>query len=199
MGMAQNKIIRIFWDDTMVTRAQNKAKKLGRINNSILKGGGNAAGYLGEEAVASYIGAKITSCDKGTDKYDYDIIAKDGRRVEVKTKRRTVSCTDRNGNDLGHYEVSVAKTSAHQTPDLYIFVSIHFEDVRKVNGKKLYYGIKNIEILGQAEPEDYFAKAKLMRKDDVDQSNGFVTLVDMYNLPISELEPLDDSLLPQKQ
>jgi len=197
--MADNKIIRIDWDDRMVTNAQNKAKKLGKIKNSILRGGGNAAGYLGEEAVAAYIKAKITSCDEGRDKYDYDITTQDGRCIEVKTKRRTVSCIDRKGNDIGHYEVSVAKTSVHQRPDLYIFVSIEFEDVRKVNGKKLYYGIRNIEILGQAEPEDYFAKAKLMRKDDVDQSNGFVTLVDMYNLPISELEPLDDSLLPQKQ
>ena len=59
--------------------------------------------------------------------------------------------------------MSVAKTSAHQTPDLYIFVSIHFENVKKVNGKKLYYGIKNIEILGQAEPEDYFARPMASR------------------------------------
>ena len=51
--MADNKIIRINWDDRMVTNAQNKAKKLGKIRNSILNGGGNAAGYLGEEAVAS--------------------------------------------------------------------------------------------------------------------------------------------------
>ena len=54
-------------------QAQTKAKKLGRINNSILRGGGNAAGYLGEEAVAAYIEAKITSCNKGDEKYDYDI------------------------------------------------------------------------------------------------------------------------------
>ena len=53
--MADNKIIRIDWDDRMVTNAQNKAKKLGKIRNSILNGGGNAAGYLGEEADPSYI------------------------------------------------------------------------------------------------------------------------------------------------
>ena len=33
--MADNKIIRIDWDDRMVTNAQNKAKKLGKIKNSI--------------------------------------------------------------------------------------------------------------------------------------------------------------------
>ena len=84
MGMAKNqKLISIPWDARMVEQAQTKAKKLGRINNSILRGGGNAAGYLGEEAVAAYIEAKITSCNKGNEKYDYDIIAKDGRKIEV--------------------------------------------------------------------------------------------------------------------
>ena len=193
MGMVKNqKLISIPWDSRMVEQAQSKAKKLGRINNSILKGGGNAAGYLGEEAVAAYIGAKITSCDKGDDKYDYDIIAKDGRRIEVKTKRRTV-------NPLDYYDVSVAKTSVHQRPDLYIFVSINFEDMTMEKGKRVYRGIKNIWIVGQAEPEDYFARAKIWKAGEIDNNNGFKTHVDMYNLPISEIEPLDDSLLPQKQ
>tara|TARA_Y100000004_G_scaffold188559_1_gene242859 strand:+ start:605 stop:1210 length:606 start_codon:yes stop_codon:yes gene_type:complete len=201
--MATNKIVRIDWDDRMVTRAQNKAKKLGKIKNSILRGGGNAAGYLGEEAVASYIGANITSCDKGSDKYDYDIVARDGRRIEIKTKRRTVSCIDGDGNDRGNYEVSVAKTSVHQRPDLYIFVNIHFEliEYNFVNGRKVkqYKKIKNIEILGQMEPEDYFSEAWLVQKGDHDPSNDFTAHADMYNLYIKDLEPLDDSLLPQKQ
>lgn len=193
MGMVKNqKLISIPWDSRMVEQAQSKAKKLGRINNSILKGGGNAAGYLGEEAVAAYIGAKITSCDKGNDKYNYDIIAKDGRRIEIKTKRRTV-------DPLDYYDVSVAKTSVHQRPDLYIFVSINFENMMMENGKRVYRGIKNIWIVGQAEPEDYFARAKIWKAGEIDNNNGFKTHVDMYNLPISEIEPLDDSLLPQKQ
>ena len=192
MGMVKNqKLISIPWDSRMVEQAQSKAKKLGRINNSILKGGGNAAGYLGEEAVAAYIGAKITSCDKGDDKYNYDIIAKDGRRIEIKTKRRTV-------DPLDYYDVSVAKTSIHQRPDLYIFVSINFENMMMENGKRVYRGIKNIWIVGQAEPEDYFARAKIWKAGEIDNRNGFKTHVDMYNLPISEIEPLDDSLLPQK-
>ena len=190
--MANNKIISIPWDANMVDRARSKAKKLGKIRNSILKGGGNTAGYLGEEAVAAYIGAKITSCNKGSDKYDYDITAKDKRKIEIKTKRRTVYPQD-------HFDVSVAKTSVHQRPDLYIFVSIEFEDMKMVNGKRSYYGIKSICILGQAEPEDFFSRAKIWRRGDIDKRNGFKTHVDMYNLPISEIDSLDDSLLPPKQ
>ena len=46
--------------------------------------------------------------------------------------------------------------------------------------------------------EDFFARAKIWREGDIDGRNGFKTHVDMYNLPISEIDPLDDSLLPQK-
>ena len=191
--MATNKkFISIPWDDRMVTRARKTANQLGKINNSILKGGGNAAGYLGEEAVAAYIKAEIISCNDGNDKYDYDIWSNDERRIEIKTKRRTVEPRD-------YYDVSVAKTSAHQRPDLYIFVSIQFEDMKMVKGKRAYYGIKNIWIVGQAEPEDYFSRAKIWRAGDIDKRNGFKTHVDMYNLPISEIDELDDSLLPQEQ
>jgi hypothetical protein len=193
MGMAENQnIISIPWDYNMVMRAHKKAKQLGGIKNSILKGGGNAAGYLGEEAVASYIEAQIISCNKGTDKYNYDIWSRDKRKIEVKTKRRTVK-------PLDFYDVSVAKTSAHQTPELYIFVSIEFENMAKEGHRRVYRGIKNIWIVGQAEPEDYFSRAKIWRAGDIDNNNGFKTHVDMYNLPISEISPLDDSLLPQKQ
>ena len=190
--MATNKrIISIPWDVLMVERAQAKAKKLGSISNSILKGGGNAAGYLGEEAVASYIEAEIISCGKGDDKYNYDIW-KDGQKIEIKTKRRTVSPQE-------FFDVSVAKTSKHQTPDLYIFASIEFENMTYEKTRRVYRGIKNIWIVGQAEPEDYFARAKIWNAGDIDKSNGFKTHVDMYNLPISEIEPLDDSLLPSQQ
>jgi hypothetical protein len=95
--------------------------------------------------------------------------------------------------------VSVAKTSAHQRPELYIFVSIEFENMTMEEGRRLYRGIKNIWIVGQAEPEDYFARAKIWKTGEIDKRNGFKTHVDMYNLPISEIEPLDDSLLPPKQ
>jgi len=193
MGMAENQnIISIPWDYNMVMRSHKKAKQLGGIKNSILKGGGNAAGYLGEEAVASYIEAQIISCNKGTDKYNYDIWSRDKRKIEIKTKRRTVK-------PLDFYDVSVAKTSAHQTPELYIFVSIEFENMAKEGHGRVYRGIKNIWIVGQAEPEDYFSRAKIWRAGDIDNNNGFKTHVDMYNLPISEISPLDDSLLPQKQ
>ena len=75
----------------MIERAKSKAVSLGSINNSILKGAGNLAGYLGEEALALHIKANIVSNNRGLDKYNHDLLLQDGYRIEVKTKRRTVA------------------------------------------------------------------------------------------------------------
>ena len=74
--MAKNKklIVEIPFTEKMVKSARRKAKSLGQISNSILKGKGNFAGYLGEEAVAAYIEANIISNNKGDAKYGHDLI-----------------------------------------------------------------------------------------------------------------------------
>ena len=38
------------------------------------------------------------------------------------------------------------------------------------------------------EAKEYFKEATKWNKGDVDKSNNFTTLVDMWNLPISKLE-----------
>ena len=102
MAMAEDKrlMVEIPFTQEMVDSAKKKAKIMGSINNSILKGRGNFAGFLGEEAVASYITANIISFDEGENKYGHDL-NKNGKRIEVKTKRRTVK-------PRLNYDVSVA-------------------------------------------------------------------------------------------
>ncbi len=152
----------------MIDQASQWANDLGGIKNSITKGRGNLAGRLGEIALADHLSVGVQ------DHREYDLVYK-GRSIEVKTKRRTVA-------PRAHYEVSVAKTSKHQHPDLYAFISMEFD--RKENGS--YFGLKNIWLCGYSD--DYFKKAKHMKKGDRDESNGFTTLVDMYNLRIDQLE-----------
>ena len=164
----------------MVTAAITKAEKLGPIRNSILKGGGNRAGYLGEEALSAHIGATIVSSDEGVDKYDHDLLL-NGKRIEVKTKRRTVPPKE-------DYDVSVAKTSTHQKPDLYMFVSLEFGKTSGKGKNKTYSDLQNVWLLGQKTPEEYFNEATLWESGDIDSSNGFTTHVDMYNLPIDKLD-----------
>ena len=81
-------------NSTMVQEALRKAKKLGELNNSITKGHGNAAGYLGEESVASYLNADVVT------NRNHDLVL-NNKTIEVKTKRRTVKPQD-------SYEVSIS-------------------------------------------------------------------------------------------
>ena len=172
-------MISLTFDSHMLQRAKEKALSLGSLNNSILKGAGNLAGYLGEEALSPHISAEIVSNNRGTDKYNHDLLVSTGKRVEVKTKRRTVAPRD-------YYDVSVAKTSSHQQPDIYAFISIEFERATKDHPKR-YYGLKNIWLCGFMPAEEYWKRATLWEKGKIDKRNGFKTHVTMYNLQMKEL------------
>ena len=162
----------------MIDNSLRKAKELGALNRSITRGQGNAAGYLGEEAVASYLGADIMSSNEGTNKFNYDLILPNGIRAEVKSKRRTVPPQD-------FYDVSIAESSTHQRPDIYIFVSLQF-GIKTEAGK--YNALEHVWLVGQKTPEDFFRLATLWKKGDVDATNNFTTHADMYNLPINKLD-----------
>ena len=146
------------------------ANMCGSLKNSITEGKGNVAGRLGELAFASYVGAEIA------DHKDFDLTL-NGEKIEVKTKRRTVK-------PRGNYEVSVAKTSLHQKPDRYVFISIEFD---RKDGSN-YYGLKNVWLCGDMSAKDYIKKSWVWKKGQMDESNKFVTLVDMHNLSIDKLD-----------
>jgi len=156
-------------DEGMVEAAKRWGKRLGKLNNSITKGKGNLGGRLGEIAFASYIGAELA------DDYGFDILLDE--KIEIKTKRRTVP-------PKNHYEVSVASTSLHQKPDRYVFMSVEFERKRGFN----YYGLKNVWLCGDMKAEEYLDRARVWKKGEMDESNKFVTLVDMHNLRIDQLD-----------
>ena len=165
--------------DEMVRKAEVRASELGVLRNSITGGRGNIAGYIGEEAVAQHIGAEIILNDR-----DYDLI-KSGLRIEIKTKRRTVP-------PKSYFDVSVAETSHHQKPDLYIFVSLEFgEAIASEEGFPEYKDLKHVWLVGKKEPDAYFRESSLMRRGDVDDSNNFVTHQNMYNLPIRSLDSVE--------
>ena len=48
--------------------ARVKAEEMGKLYNSITRGDGNVAGFLGEAMVAKYTGAAMTNT------YDYDLL-----------------------------------------------------------------------------------------------------------------------------
>ena len=170
------------FDDSMVKSARRWSDELGGIKNSITKGKGNAAGRLGEIALANYLLVDVQ------DHKEYDIIYQE-KTIEVKTKRRSVA-------PQGFYEASVARTSTHQSPDHYAFISLEFKDSgfygkpakgMKRRGGKWYKNLQKIWLCGDIDAEEFWKKAILMERGDRDESNNFTTHVDMFNIRVDQL------------
>jgi len=150
----------------MINKAKAKANQMGTIKNSITKGQGNIAGFIGEEIVLNYLN------EKDNNSYDYDLILKDGRKVDVKTKRTTVK-------PRTNYDCSVAAFNTKQKCDVYIFCRI-LNDMSKG------------WILGYKDKEDYFNEARFMKKNEIDPANNFRVKADCYNVAIEDLESIDN-------
>jgi len=156
----------------MKERAWRKARQMGEINNSITKGDGNIAGFLGEEIANEIIKGNINNT------YDYDII-KNGVTYDVKTKR----CTSK---PKPYYECSVAAFNTKQKCDYYVFVRIE-----NLNNKWT-----RAWVLGLYSKEEYFKRARFLKKGQTDGDNYFKVKADCYNMEISNLNSVE-SQCPQ--
>ena len=78
-------MIEVKISDDMLLAGRKKATEMGLLHNSILRGGGSVAGFLGEQVVLAGSGGSWLNS------YDYDIILDDGRKVEVKTKQTSAT------------------------------------------------------------------------------------------------------------
>ena len=150
----------------MINKAKAKANQMGKLNNSITKGQGNIAGFLGEEIVLNYLN------ENDNNSYDYDLVLKDGRKVDVKTKRTTVK-------PRTNYDCSVAAFNTKQKCDVYIFCRI-------LNDMSRGW------ILGYKDKKDYFDEARFMKKNQIDPANNFRVKADCYNVAIEDLESIDN-------
>ena len=155
-------MIEVTITDEMLLAARAKAVEMGKINNSILKGGGNVAGFLGEQIAMSVLGGDWNNT------YDYDFTTEAGKHVEVKTKHTSVK-------PLPHYECSIAKFNTKQDCDAYAFV-------RVLNDFSIGW------FLGVLTKETYFDKANFLKKGDIDPSNNYTVKADCYNVRIDQLE-----------
>jgi len=159
-------MIRIRVTEEMTIRAKNKAENLGELRNSIRKGGGNEAGFLGEEAtIMAYPHAYVDNT------YEHDIILH-GYKIEVKSKDRTVV-------PKPNYECSVSDYNTHQKADLYVFTSLLRTDD----------GYTDAYILGYSSPYYYFRNARKILRGETDPTNNWTASCDCYNLRISKLIP----------
>ena len=155
--------------EDMKKRAWAKSREMGVIKNSIMKGDGNIAGFLGEEVANVVIGGIINNT------YDYDLVSEDGIKYDVKTKR----CTS---PPKPYYDCSVANFNTKQKCDRYVFVRI--ENKNKRWGRAW--------VLGWLTHDNCFKKARKLTKGQKDPSNGFIVRADCHNVAISELNKFED-------
>ena len=166
-------MIEIQITEQMKQRAWHKARQMGQLNNSITKGDGNIAGFLGEEVANNVIKGNINNT------YDYDII-KNGVKYDVKTKR----CTS---EPKPHYECSVAAYNTKQECDYYVFVRLE-----NVGGKWT-----RAWVLGHYEKKKYFKVARFLERGQKDGSNAFRVKADCYNMEIKKLKSLEPKCPPK--
>ena len=154
-------MIEIKVTEKMFLTAREKAVEVGKLNNSILNGGGNLAGFIGEQIVLFVLGGEWINT------YQYDLII-NGYKVDVKTKQTSVK-------PLPHYECSITEANSSQECDYYAFTRV------KKDFSVGWY-------LGVMRKQDYFLNATFLKKGEVDPSNNYVVRASCYNLPISKLK-----------
>ncbi len=154
--------------EQMKKRAWRKAREMGKLKNSITKGQGNIAGFLGEEVANSILDGTIDNTK------DYDIVC-DELTYDVKTKR----CTSEPKPD---YDCSVAAYNTVQKCDRYIFVRVEWKNNR--------WG--RAWVLGWCDKEEYFSSAKKLFKGQRDGSNWFKVKSNCYNMSIEDLNKMEE-------
>lgn len=160
----ESHFIKLQISPSMIEQATSMANKLGSLNNSIRKGEGNIAGYLGQISVLNAIENM-----KWDDTYDYDLIWDNELKVEVKTKDRTVK-------PKSFYECSVSSANNSQKADIYVFVSLLRENI-----------YTTAFILGYIPCKKYMEYAEFLPVGSIDPNNMWKVKQSCYNLPISNL------------
>lgn len=95
----------------MLIMARRKAVEMGELKNSIMRGAGNFAGFLGEFLVHGLLGGDIINT------VNYDIILADGLKIDVKTKQTTVE-------PKLNYDCSISAYNTKQQCDAYVFARV---------------------------------------------------------------------------
>lgn len=156
--------------DSMVEAVTGKAKGMGAIRNSITRGSGNIAGFLGEEIALQYFSDQ--NVDYSPCK-DYDMVV-NGVKVDVKTKRRGVE-------PQPHYTCHISDTSMHQQTDVYVFAQVNMRS-------HPYRGW----LLGWLTKEEFLDKAVFKRKGEAD-GYGHTEKADAYVCTIADLNSFDEA------
>jgi hypothetical protein len=142
------------------------SEEMGVLRNSITRGQGNLAGFIGEIVVYNLV---LGGFHENT--FDYDIIKNDVK-YDIKTKR----CTS---TPMPNYECSIAGMNPNQKCDYYIFT-------RVLNDQSICW------VLGFLSKKEYFKKARFCKMGEVDSKShmGWRFKADCYNVEIQDLKDI---------
>jgi hypothetical protein len=146
----------------MLVTARDKAADMGRLHNSITRGQGNIAGFIGEDIAQQVMGGVLANT------FDYDLILDNGKTVDVKTKQTSVK-------PLETYDCSIAGLNTTQECNYYAFVRVK-------NDFTVGW------FLGVYDKQQYMIDSIFMKKGTIDSSNGYTVKSDCYNLKINQLK-----------
>lgn len=155
-------MIEIVISPAMLVEARDKAAEMGQLRNSIIRGAGNIAGFIGEAIAQQVLGGKLCNT------YDYDLVLDDGTKIDVKTKQTGYV-------PLPSYDCSIAALNTKQDCDYYAFVR-----VKNDFSVGWYLGVYN--------KDQYMKDAVFMQKGTIDPANGYVVKSDCYNIKIDQLK-----------
>jgi len=162
-------LISIIVTKEQLERAEN-LYEFGVLNNSIMQGGSNIYGAIGEVIVSDYfksIGKDVV----GENTRDYDMII-DNKKVDVKTKKVSNLNTE-------YVLASLPSFNTTQKCDFYFFCQVKSDKSR-------------CWILGYKSKEDYYKEAFFRKKGDIDE-DGFVFKADCYNMKVYDLNKFKDA------
>jgi hypothetical protein len=147
--------------------ATKLSKEMGVLKNSIEKGDGTVAGFIGELVFCEFFKAIHDNT------YDYDAVI-NGITVDVKTKR----C---NSEPLVYYNASVAAYNTKQKCDYYYFVRVNNEYTKAW-------------LLGKCRKDRFYKESVFYKKGEIDpdspKRNPWRFKDDCYNITISRLKEI---------
>lgn len=161
-----NSIVEVDITDEMRAQANLKAEKLGELKNSITRGQGNMAGYIGELVVLKILGGELKNTR------DFDILFENDIKADVKTKRCATPPQE-------HFDCSISNYNTKQNCDRYIFVRV-LNDYSKA------------WIVGWYPKQEYYKEAVFIQQGQLDRANNWRAKCDCWNMPISNLKKLED-------
>jgi len=158
-------MIKVDITQVMRDKADEMSKEMGVLKGSFTGGRGNIYGFLGE---LSFL--EVLEDAEHTNTYDYDITLKNGKTLDVKTKKTTVV-------PLPSYECSVGSYNTKQSCDMYGFVRVHKD-------------CQTAWILGVMDKEEFFTEATHYNKGDFDPSNNYTVKSSCYSIAIEDLNTI---------